>query len=184
MVKADRPARYGGLAILLHWLTLLLVILIYLTIELHELIPRENRLRGALEDWHGYLGFVLLPLAIVRLLNVRRKPAPPVTPALSAWQATLTRWMQNYLYVLIICMPLSGWIFFSADGAMINVWAFPLPAIAPENQGLAQLAERIHVLLGLSGYVFITAHALAALFHHYVVRDDILTRILPRFLGR
>jgi cytochrome b561 len=184
MVKADRPARYGGLAILLHWLTLLLVILIYLTIELHELVPPENRLRGALEDWHVYLGFVLLPIAIVRLLNIRRKPAPPVTPALSAWQATLTGWMKNYLYVLLIGTPLSGWVFLSADGAMINVWAFPLPSLVPENQGLAQLAEGIHVLLGLSGYVFITIHALAALFHHYLMKDNTLTRILPRFLVR
>jgi len=184
MGTGNRSASYGLLAVSLHWLTLLLVVLIYLTIELHDLVPRDGSLYSALADWHGYLGFLLLPIAIVRLINFRRKTAPPVTPPLSAWQAKLTDWMKKYLYVLIVGMPVSGWVFLSADGAMINVWAFPLPSVAPENQGLAQLAERIHVLLGLSGYLFISLHAVAALFHHYLVKDDTLVRMLPGSVRR
>lgn len=180
----NQSTRYSLLTISLHWLTLLLVVMIYLTIEVHELVPRDNPLYAALEDWHVYLGFLVLPIAIARLINFRRRSAPPITPPLSAWQATLTAWMKKYLYVLIIGMPLSGWIFLSADGAMISVWAFPVPSIAPENQGLAQLAQRLHVLLGLSGYLFILLHAVAALFHHYLVRDDTLTRMLPGFMLR
>ena len=179
MGAPKRPVRYDLLAIFLHWLTLLLMVTIYITIEVHEWVPQSNRLGGILEDWHGYLGFLLLPIAIVRLLNIRRKSIPPISPPLPGWQSTLTRWMKNYLYLLLIGMPLTGWIFLSADGAMINVWAFPVPAIAPENQGLAQLADRIHVLLGFSGYLFISVHALAALFHHYIVKDNTLTRMLP-----
>lgn len=179
MARVNQATRYSLLTIFLHWLTLVLVVLIYVTIELHGAVSRDSSLYSALEDWHVYLGFLVLPIAIVRLINFRRRTAPPIMPPLSAWQSTLTRWMIKYLYVLIIGMPLSGWIFLSADGAVINVWAFPVPAIAPENRGLAQLAERIHVLLGLSGYLFVSLHALAALVHHYLARDNTLIRMLP-----
>ncbi len=148
------------------------------------MIPRGNPLRGAAEDWHIYLGFVLLPIALFRLANIRRRPSPPITPSPPAWQLKLTYWMKVYLYGLMIGMPLLGWIYLSADGAVINVWAFPLPAIVPESEGLAEIAEEAHALLGTSGYLFITLHALAALFHHYLVRDDTLARMLPRFMLR
>ena len=184
MAKVNRTAGYGQLAITLHWTTLLLIVPIYLTIEIHGLLPRESQVGSVMEDWHRYLGFVLLPIAVVRLLNIRRKTPPSITPTPAAWQLTLTRWMKNYLYVLITGMPLSGWIFLSADGAMLSVWAFPVPAIAPENQGLAQIAGRIHVLLGLSGYLLIPLHALAALFQHYLVKNDTLIRMLPGFMLR
>ena len=184
MVDDKTTVRYSSLSIIFHWVTLVMIVAIYLTIELHEVIPRGNPMRRAMEDWHIYLGFLLLPIAIVRLQINRRKAAPPINPTPSAWQMTLTRWMKYYLYLLMIGMPLCGWIFLSADGAMIAVWAFPLPAIAPESQGLAELAERIHILLGLSGYVFIALHAVAALIHHYLLRDDTLVRMLPGFLAR
>ena len=184
MSSVNRAARYDMLAIGLHWLTLPLVIVIYLSIEVAGLTSPGSQLGGVLEDWHGYLGFVLLPIALIRLLNSRRKPVPPITPAPAKWQLTLARWMRKYLYILLIGMPLSGWIFLSADGAMINAWAFPLPAIAPENQGLAGLAERVHTLLGYSGYLFITVHALAALIQHYLIRNDTLSRMLPGAAGR
>ncbi|MEZ5491199.1 MAG: cytochrome b [Gammaproteobacteria bacterium] len=182
---AGAPAsRYGSVTILLHWLTLFLIAAIYALIEAHEMIPRGNALRGATEDWHIYLGFVLIPVVLLRLFNIRRKSAPVIVPALPAWQMKLTYWMRLYLYVLMLGMPLLGWIYLSADGAAINVWAFPLPAIAPESESLAEFAEEAHVLLGTSGYLFIALHALAALYHHYLVRDNTLVRMLPRFLLR
>lgn len=180
--RAAKNARYGSVSILLHWLTLLLMVAIYALIEIHEMIPRGNPLRRATEDWHIYLGFVLLPIVLYRLYHARRHPAPPISPAPPAWQMAMTHWMKRYLYLLMIGMPLLGWLYLSADGAVINVWAFPLPAIAPESPALAELAEEAHVLLGLSGYLFIALHALAALFHHYLVKDDTLVRMLPRFL--
>ncbi|MCP5345386.1 MAG: cytochrome b [Gammaproteobacteria bacterium] len=177
-----KTSRYGSVVIFLHWLTLILMVAIYATIEIHEAIPRGNPMRRATEDWHIYLGFVLLSLVLFRLFNASRKPRPPITPSPAVWQEKLTYLMKIYLYVLMIGMPLLGWIYLSADGAAINAWAIPLPAIAPQSVGLADFAEEAHELLGVSGYVFITLHAFAALFHHYLLRDDTLTRMLPRFL--
>lgn len=181
-VTGTSVSRYGSVAVSLHWLTLVLIVSIYALIEIHEMIPRGNALRGATEDWHIYLGFVLIPVVLFRLFNIRRKPVPSITPALPAWQMKANHWMKLYLYGLMLGMPLLGWIYLSADGAAINVWAFPLPAIAPESESLAELAGEAHELLGISGYFFIALHALAALYHHYLVRDNTLVRMLPRSL--
>ena len=172
-------SRYTPLSIALHWMTLLLMLAIYASIELHEVIPRGNPLRGAMEDWHLYLGLCMLPLAIYRLLVNFKLKTPPFTPSPSAWQLAITSWMKFYLYILMLCAPVLGWLYLSADGEAVKLFFLPLPPIAPVSEALAGFAEEAHEILGLSGYLFIAIHALAALYHHYLVKDDTLRRMLP-----
>jgi cytochrome b561 len=97
---------------------------------------------------------------------------------------TITKLMKIYLYVLMIGMPLLGWIFMNAEGHAVTLFGIPLPSLAPESEGLAEFAEEAHEVLGISGYLFIAVHALAALYHHYLVKDNTLKRMLPRFLAK
>ena len=171
--------RYAPTSVALHWLTLLLMVAIYASIELHEVIPRGNPLRGAMEDWHLYLGLCMLPLAIYRLLVNFKLQAPPITPTPPSWQLAIIRWMKVYLYILMLCAPLLGWLHLSADGEAVKLFFIPLPPIVPVSEALAGFAEEGDEILGLSGYLFIAIHALAALYHHYLVKDDTLRRMLP-----
>jgi cytochrome b561 len=168
----------------MHWATLLLMVAIYASIQLHEALPRGNPLRGPAEDWHIYLGLCLLPLAIYRFFTILKATIPPITPQPPAWQMLITRLMKVYLYVLMIGMPIIGWVLLSAEGNAVRLFVIPLPPLAPESEGLAEIAAEAHELLGESGYIFIMVHALAALYHHYVVKDDTLKRMLPRFISR
>jgi cytochrome b561 len=54
-----------------------------------------------------------------------------------------------------------------------------MPALVGENKGLADLLEEIHEIGGTVGYFLIGFHSAAALFHHYISRDNTLVRILP-----
>ncbi|MBT5031052.1 MAG: cytochrome b [Proteobacteria bacterium] len=182
MINSDTLNRYKPTSINLHWLTLFLMAAIYASIELHEIIPRGNPLRQATEDWHIYLGFSLIPIVLYRLFYILISPIPPITPPPPQWQATVTKLMKIYLYVLMLGMPLLGWIYLSADGDAINVWSLPLPAITPQSEGLAEFAEEAHEILGLSGYLFIPVHAFAAIYHHFLIKDNTLSRMLPKFL--
>lgn len=176
--------KYAPLSIALHWLTVILMIAIYASIELHEAIPRGNPLRGAMEDWHIYLGLTVFALAAFRLAVNLRLTAPPITPPPPVWQLRAVKGMKVYLYVLLLLAPLLGWLYLSAEGEAI-VWFFvSLPALAPASESLAGFAGEAHEILGLSGYFLVGIHALAALYHHYVVRDDTLRRILPAFLSK
>ena len=175
---------YPSISITMHWLTLILMIAIYGSIELHEVIPRENPLRGAMEDWHIYLGFTVLVLALIRLAINLRIQAPPISPPIPPWQMLVTKGMKIYLYVIMIVTPVFGWMYLSANEESIVWFIISIPAIAPVSETLAEFAEEAHEILGLSGYLFITLHAAAALYHHYLIKDDTLRRMLPEFLSR
>jgi len=160
------------------------MIAIYGSIELHEAIPRGNALRGAMEDWHIYLGFTVLALAVVRLIINLRLTAPPITPRPPSWQVLVNKGMKMYLYALMILVPLLGWSYLSANNESIKWFFISMPAIGPVSEALAEFSEEAHEVLGLSGYLFIVIHALAGLYHHYLVKDDTLKRMLPSFISR
>jgi len=176
--------KYAPLSIALHWITVIMMLAIYATIELHEAIPRGNPLRGATEDWHIYLGICMLLLGAYRLfVNLRLKP-PGISPRPPQWQIRLTSLMKIYLYILMIAMPIVGWIYLSAEGEAVKLFFIPLPGIAPISETLAGIAGEAHEIVGVSGYLFIAVHALAALYHHYLVKDDTLKRMLPDFISK
>lgn len=179
MTNLDMRQKYAPISITMHWLTLILMVAIYGSIELHEKIPRGNPLRGATEDWHIYLGFTVLVLAIARLFINIRLTAPPISPNPPSWQMLVTKGMKIYLYALMLIMPILGWLYLSANDEAINWFFIPLPAIAPVSEAIAEFAEETHEIFGLSGYLFIGIHAAAALYHHYLVKDDTLRRMLP-----
>ncbi|MFT6056718.1 MAG: cytochrome b561 [Pseudohongiellaceae bacterium] len=155
------------------------MVAIYGSIELHETIPRGNPLRAATEDWHIYLGFTILVLALARLFINMRLTAPPISPNPPSWQMLATKGMKIYLYALMLIMPILGWLYLSANDEAINWFFIPLPAIAPVSETIAEFAGEAHEIFGLSGYLFIGIHAAAALYHHYLVKDDTLRRMLP-----
>ena len=179
MSNLSLQQKYAPLSIALHWLTVALMIAIYVSIELHEMIPRGNPMRRAMEDWHIYLGLCMLPLGVYRLLVNLKLKAPSINPQPPQWQLQLNGLMKIYLYGLMILMPVLGWLFLNAEGHTVKLFFIPLPPIAPLSESLASLAEEAHELLGVSGYLFIALHALAALYHHYLVKDTTLRRMLP-----
>jgi len=176
--------KYAPVSIAMHWLTLVLMIAIYGSIELHEMLPRGNSLRHAAEEWHIYFGFTILILAIVRLSINLRLTAPPITPPPPPWQMLVTKSMKVYLYALMLVMPLLGWWHLSANDEAINFFFIPMPAIAPVSEAMADFSGEVHEIFGISGYFFIGIHALAALYHHYLVKDDTLRRMLPAFMSK
>jgi cytochrome b561 len=184
MKNAASTSHYGAMSIALHWTTLALIIAIYVSIQWHETLPRGTELRRLTEDWHIYLGLILLPLALYRFIIILRTSIPPITPTPPRWQLLASKALKVYLYVLMIGMPIIGWILLSAEGHTVALFSLPLPALAPESEALADTAKEAHEILGASGYAFITLHAIAGLYHHFFVKDDTLRRILPKGLRR
>lgn len=184
MNRSVTSYRYSTLSISLHWLTLALMVAIYVTIELHQSLPRGNALRRPMEDWHIYLGVCLLPIVIFRMIVILRSKIPPIVPRPPAWQHLVTLLMKLYLYVLMIGAPLVGWIMVNAEGHVVTLLGLTLPTLVSESESLAGLASEIHEVLGESGYIFIAVHALAGLYHHYIVKDNTLVRMLPKFLRK
>ena len=84
------------------------------------------------------------------------------------------------LYGLMIGLPLLGWLTLSAAGKPIPFFGLELPALLSPDKNLAGDIKEIHETVAELGYWLIGLHAAAALFHHYVRRDDVLRRMLPQ----
>lgn len=171
-----RAPRYGAATILLHWLMLALLVAVYATIELREIFPRGSAPREALKAWHFMLGLTVLALVFVRIGARRSGGAPPAGTGLAGMAA---RTMHAALYLFMLLMPIAGWILLSAEGDPIPFFGLALPPLVGRDAALAERIEEIHEISGKFGYFLIGLHAAAALFHHHVLRDGSLTRMLP-----
>lgn len=172
--------RYGSLSIAMHWLMLLLLIAVYASINLHDAFPKGSELRAGFKTWHFMLGFAVFMLVGARLvIRFLSGPAPRITPPVARWQLTAAHAMHAALYAFMIAMPLLGWLTLSAGGKPIPFFGLEFPALIGPDKGLASGLKEIHETIGILGYYLIGLHAVAALFHHYVTRDDTLLRMLP-----
>jgi cytochrome b561 len=178
--RQPATARYGRLSISLHWFMLLLLAAVYACMELREFFPRGSDPREALKMWHFMLGLSVLALVVVRIVARFTSAAPPITPSPPLWQAWSAKVVHLALYILMIGMPLAGWLILSAEGKPVPFFGLELPPLVRPDKALAGWVEDIHETAGTVGYYLIGLHALAALFHHYIVRDNTLTRMLPR----
>ena len=157
----------------------ILLVAVYACIELRELYPKGSDPREALKAWHFMLGLSVFVLVWVRLFARLVTHTPQIIPALATWQLYAAKIGQVCLYLLMICMPIAGWLILSAEGKPVPFWGFTLPSLIAENKALADTIEELHETAGFVGYYLIGLHAFIGLAHHYVRKDDALSRILP-----
>lgn len=171
--------RYTTTAISLHWLIAIGIAGTFsLGLYMHELPLSPTKLQ--LYSWHKWAGVSLFALIVVRLLWRATHAAPPLPaqmPALQRLAANATHWA---LYALMIAVPLSGWLMSSAKGFQ-TVWfgVLPLPDLVAKDAALGDLLQDVHEALNLTMLGLVLLHAAAALKHHFIDRDDVLTRMLP-----
>ena len=177
MPAAPANDRYVPASIVLHWLMLALMIGAYAAIELRDFYPPGTDTRELLKAWHYTIGLSVFVLVWLRIAARLIWAAPAAVEG--GWRHALSVATHGALYVLMIAMPLAGWVILSAEGDPIPFFGLELPALTGPNHALAEQVEGLHELGGTIGYWLIGLHATAALFHHYVLRDGLLTRMVP-----
>jgi cytochrome b561 len=179
MNRKDSTSRYGSLLITLHWLMLLLIVAVYASIELRELYPRGSAIREGLKTLHYTLGLAIFLLVWLRLYARLTSPSPAIVPHPPRWQLVIAHAMELAIYIMMIAMPLLGWLSLNAGGDPVSLFGLPLPQLIGANEQLAGQLEEWHESIGTAGYALIGVHTLAALSHHYIQRDNTLRRMLP-----
>src|SRR6218665_1906729 len=171
-------ARYGAVAIALHWLLALAIVGAF-GVGLYMAGLPFSMTRLKLYNWHKWAGVAILALSAARLLW-RLKNKPPADLPAPDWQIKAAHLTHGALYVLFFAVPLAGWAYSSAAGFPI-VWfgVLPLPDFVPVDKGLAEIMKQAHKLLAYGLAVLVLAHLGAALKHHFVDRDGLLLRMLP-----
>jgi superoxide oxidase len=179
MNQNDPAPRYGSLLIGLHWLMLLLIAAVYASIELREMYPRGSAIREGMKTLHFTLGIAIFLLVWLRVYARLKGPSPAILPPPPRWQLTVAQATELAMYLLMIAMPLLGWLSLSAAGDPVSLFGLPLPRLIGADERLAAQLEEVHETIGKIGYGLIGLHALAALVHHYIQRDNTLKRMLP-----
>jgi cytochrome b561 len=177
--RRNAKDRYGPLSIGLHWVMLLLIAAVYACMELRDFFPKGGDMRDGLKTWHYMLGLSVLVLAIFRLLARLANTAPAIVPAPARWQTASGALMHLALYVLMLGLPVLGWLTRSAQGHTVAFFGLVLPPLVAESKATAEWIKEIHETGATLGYFLIGLHAAAALFHHYLVHDNTLLRMLP-----
>lgn len=177
--EPNSDSAWGAPAKFIHWLVALLI---FVQFALGWLAVgwRLSPLKLNLYVWHKSTGMVILLLVLARLLwrLVNLTPALPLeTPA---WERVAARVSHGSLYVLMIAMPISGWIAQSASGIPFRIfWRVSLPALVLPDRAVAILAAFVHFSLGIALAALTALHIAAAFRHHFIKHNTILVRMLP-----
>ena len=184
-MKAFPPPRviavYNPVLRTIHWL-MALMIFVALGLGVWAInLPRSD-LRGEVLFVHKSFGITLLALVVLRIVVRLVVGAPAYRAPLGKLVHAAAGAGHLALYALMIAMPLSGYVNSSAGGKGVSFFGlFSVPAIVPEDKGLAQAAGQAHyVFAWLLGMVLVL-HLAAVVWHARVKRDEVLTRMWPRF---
>lgn len=173
--------RWGPVSQALHWaIALLVLVMAAIGLSLDEL-PRSPKWFWVY-DLHKSIGLLVMALVVVRLAWRLFAGAPPPVPGLPRLQriaAGATHWL---LYMLILAMPLSGWLYDSASGLRPLRWfgQFAVPKLVGPDEALAGEFHDIHETLFTILIAVVLLHVAAALWHHVFRGDATLARMLPR----
>ena len=188
-LETSRIARYTRTAMVLHWLIAVLIALNVALIWSVDLLP-DDAVRPVI-DTHKSIGITVLGLVLMRLLWRAAHAPPPLPETYARWEKTAAHAAHIALYLLILAMPLSGWMHDSAwkaagDIPMYLFGLFQWPRIGWIMQLDPVLKERlhdvfgaVHVWLSYVLYALVTLHIAAALKHQWWDKHTELERMLP-----
>lgn len=147
--------------------------------ELIEFLPKGTGWSSPAKKLHYSLGLTILFITLFRVaMRLARPPLP--TPKLNLVHAVAAWAVHGSLYVFLIAMPLLGWLILSGLSKAVFFWGLELPALIDRNAELAVQLEDWHAFVANIGYALIGLHAVAALIHHFVLKDDVLRQMKVR----
>ena len=170
-------ASYNAVIRSVHWVTLALIAGLFVLAWAMDDIPRE--LRGPTLQLHKSLGITVLGLTVARLAWRFGAGVPDLPGDLPLLQRLAARVTQYALYALLLIQPFVGWLWSSAGQSQISYFFLVrLPWLIGPDEQLGKRLGPLHGLLGNILLGLIGLHAAAALYHHFVRRDDILRGML------
>lgn len=180
--------RYDGVAMIIHWLTA--VLMIYMVFFGEDLMKSGEKLAKAGDtanatfepSIHVTLGVSIFLLTILRIIWRLTHTVPAYPASMKRYEVVGSKSLHGLFYLLLIAIPLTGWITFGGFSEEVPVMAqaqvFGLFAM-PQPPFTSHLFKELHELGSNAAMVLIILHVLAALKHQFIDKDSILGRMLP-----
>ena len=178
IAAGDDGTSYDGVAIALHWLTALLVVTNFTLAQIWDWYPDETK--GWMEDAHMSFGVLLAAVVVARLIW-RLIPGHQVSSLQAGWMRLASKGTHYLLYALLLAEAALGFAFRWGAGRSLTFFGTGIPPLIPElERGFRRELREFHEWIGWAIVILALIHALAALYHHYVLKDRVLSRMLPR----
>jgi cytochrome b561 len=175
----EAPDRYSTVAIWLHWLIAAFLAANIFLGFFHDAWGKSGS--AWLMFFHKSLGISVLALTLFRLAWRLGNRPPPFDSSLKRWEANLARSVHYAFYVLLLALPLTGWMFSSSWGRPSPFFGlFEMPPLPVANSGGARAAfGNLHEILGFLAIALIVLHVAGALKHYFEGHRQVLGRMAP-----
>lgn len=191
---STESASYTKTAKVLHWLIALAIIFMLALGWCLDFFAGETKFAAI--QLHKSIGITILLLSVVRLGWRLMHKAPPLPATMPLWEQRAAHAGHVLLYIAMIGMPLSGWAMVSTSPHNIPTilyglvrWpGMPYFSTLPDKKAMHEVMDNVHSISAYLLAALIVGHAAAAMKHHFIAKDDILLRMMPRgaagFLNR
>jgi len=177
IAAGDDRTVYDNVSVFLHWLTALLVLSQFALAETWEWFARPTRHLMIVS--HMSFGIILSAVIVARLVW-RLLPGHQVAPAVSGWTEMASKGVHYLLYAMLAAEAVLGFVLrWAGDESMSFFGLLIPPPFAPFSKAAHHQLGELHELNGWAIIILAAGHAAAALYHHYVLRDRVLSRMLP-----
>ncbi len=179
MQLRNTTSAYGWVSIVIHWLMALLMFGMFaLGLYMVELGYMDAWYKTA-PDLHISIGMLLLLLLLLRLGWRLSNPLPALSGSTFEKKAGLLVHRLHYVFMLVLMV--SGYLIITADGRAVEIFhIWDVPALFPAEKGREFIAGKVHMVTAWAFMGFVSLHALAALKHHFIDKDDTLLRMLGK----
>jgi cytochrome b561 len=168
---------YGRGAIRFHWVMFVLVVVVGTLGLLHDSWPDQTQAFWI--NIHALVGLLLWSVLIARFWWRLRHPPPPLPPDVGKLSRRMSGLVHFLLYALMFIIPIIGIVTFIWHGRAFDFGLFQVNFGVRSNKAIFHPTEDVHGYLAYALFTLAGAHALTALWHHFVRHDGILRRMWP-----
>ena len=171
---------FGLMSKALHWLMAVLITGLFAVGLYMTKLDYYDSLYHTLPWWHKSIGLLVIGLLIFRFIWKIINPMPKALESHKRWEVSLAHILQKTFYGLILLIGLSGYFISTAKGKGIEFFTlFEIPAITQSlEEDRADLIGEVHEILAITLIAFAVLHAMAALKHHFIDKDETLKRMI------
>ncbi|HAJ90810.1 MAG TPA: cytochrome B [Rhodospirillaceae bacterium] len=175
------PEKYTKVAIALHWIIGLAIILMLAMGLMLDSLPDDYKFQAY--QLHKSLGLTILVLSFVRLFWRLTHRSPALPAGMKPWEIWAAKLTHYAFYIVMIGIPLTGWALVSASPMQFpimwfGIFEWPHLPFTPDKDISHNFGE-MHEVLAYLTIILLGMHIGAALKHHFVNKDTVLTRMLP-----
>jgi cytochrome b561 len=176
----NKMRKYSLGSRILHWcIGIIVLLMLSVSFFLTEL---PEQYQSSAFFIHKSFGLTVLLLGVIRIAWILSSGRPGLPASVKAWEVILSRFVQYSFYVLLILMPISGWVMSVAGNRIpsyFGLFSLPIPGVHP-NPSLKEFMFHTHNTIAWILVALVILHIAGALKHHFIDKDDVLKKMLFR----